>query len=59
MASLFVSSRAQRYCRQCAFIHIIWMLLVSLYILPWENLAVYDVVYLFPRNDSTETKDWG
>ena len=58
MASLFVSSGAQRYRCQCAFIHIIWMFLVSMYILPWKNIAVFDIVYLFPRHDSTGTRVW-
>ena len=32
---------------------------MGLYILPQENIAVSDVVYLFARHDSTGNKVWG
>ena len=35
------------------------MFLVGLYILPRSNLEVYDVVYLFPRDDIASNKGWG
>ena len=59
MYFLFIYSGVQSYCCQCAFIHIIWMFLVSLHILLRANIAVFDVVDLFPFHDSAGNKGWG
>ena len=49
MASLFVSSEVQHYCCQCNVPR------ESVHIDP-ENLAVFDVGYLFPLSNSVGTK---